>query len=100
MKDETRVALWDAINQYVIACGGDTSDKTVSSPRMDAVVAIKNVLRQIEGDAESQGRASFITRALARWKETHPNPEPARFVQEMPPGASVLYFKVDDDDRE
>ncbi len=33
--------LWAAINEYAEACGGDTSDATVSDRRMDAVVAVE-----------------------------------------------------------
>lgn len=39
-----RVELWDAINDYAAACGGDTSDKTVSSARMEAVSKVEEAL--------------------------------------------------------
>ena len=37
-------ALWDAINEYVQACGGDTSNATVSNKRMGAVVKVNRVV--------------------------------------------------------
>jgi hypothetical protein len=33
-------ALWDAVNAYAAACGGDPSASTVSRARMGAVVAV------------------------------------------------------------
>lgn len=38
---DSRMGLWDAINDYTAACGGDTSSKTVSGRRMDAVSRIE-----------------------------------------------------------
>jgi hypothetical protein len=47
---EPHVRLWDAINAYAESCGGDTSTRTVSSRRMDAVVAVERALREaLEG---------------------------------------------------
>jgi len=40
------VALWDAINKYTEACGGDTSKKTAHRKRMDAVVEVENSLEK------------------------------------------------------
>ncbi len=37
-------AIWNAINEYAAACGGDTSDKTISDRRMDAVVAVEKAI--------------------------------------------------------
>lgn len=37
---ETMVRIWDSVNEYAEACGGDTSEKTVSNRRMDAVVGV------------------------------------------------------------
>lgn len=34
-------ALWDAVNAYAAACGGDTGDGTIGGARMDAVAAIE-----------------------------------------------------------
>ena len=39
------VDFWDAINEYVASCGGDTSERTVSDRRMHAVVGIEDALR-------------------------------------------------------
>lgn len=39
-----RVVVWEAINEYVAACGGDTSDVTVSDRRMNAVAAVERAL--------------------------------------------------------
>jgi anti-sigma factor RsiW len=43
--DPRRVALWDAINEYAAACGGDPGNATISGRRMDAVVAVERVMR-------------------------------------------------------
>lgn len=40
--------LWDAINQYVAACGGDTSERTVSAERMDAVAAVERAITALD----------------------------------------------------
>lgn len=42
------VVLWDAINAYAEACGGDTS-KHISVARMAAVAAVENALRVYVG---------------------------------------------------
>lgn len=42
-----KVKLWDAINDYVIACGGDPSKRTVSTKRMNAVVEVERVVDEI-----------------------------------------------------
>jgi hypothetical protein len=42
-----RVALWDAINGYARACGGDTGEATISGARMDAVVAVESALAKL-----------------------------------------------------
>lgn len=39
-----RVCIWEAINEYTAACGGDTSDATVSDRRMNAVVAVERAI--------------------------------------------------------
>lgn len=39
------IELWDAINAYAEACGGDTSNQTVSSRRMQAVARIEQAVR-------------------------------------------------------
>lgn len=40
-----QVALWDAINRYTAACGGDPSAHTVSSRRMNAVAEVNQIIR-------------------------------------------------------
>jgi hypothetical protein len=42
-----RVLFWDAVNTYVEACGGDTSDGTVSGKRMLAVTELERALEQL-----------------------------------------------------
>jgi hypothetical protein len=37
-------AVWDAINEYVAACGGDTGNATVGNRRMDAVVGVERAI--------------------------------------------------------
>lgn len=51
MNRETRVVLWDAVNRYAQACGADTSNATVSGPRMDAVVEVDLAVERAERDA-------------------------------------------------
>jgi hypothetical protein len=50
------VALWDAINEYVVACGGNPS-KNINVRRMNAVVRVENVIA-------SRG---VVTTELGRW---------------------------------
>lgn len=38
------VTLWEAINEYAAACGGDTSADSVSDRRMDAVCAVNRAI--------------------------------------------------------
>lgn len=58
-KLRNRTELWDAINQYTRACGGDSSSKTVSSTRMDAVVTVEKAV-----DAEIHRATAFLDEAL------------------------------------
>jgi hypothetical protein len=44
MIPETKEKLWQAINEYAAACGGDTSEKTISDVRMNAVSAIERAI--------------------------------------------------------
>lgn len=44
---DARVALWDAVNAYAQACGGDTSAETVNNARMNAVVAVEQAARRV-----------------------------------------------------
>ena len=40
-------ALWDAVNKYAEACGGDTGRKTIGDARMNAVVEVDRAVRGI-----------------------------------------------------
>lgn len=40
-----QVPIWDAINKYTEACGGNTGAATVGDDRMNAVVAVEKALR-------------------------------------------------------
>lgn len=42
-----RLQLWNWINEYVVSCGGDPSDKTVSNRRMRAVSKIESTVFEI-----------------------------------------------------
>lgn len=44
MIDEVKVKIWDAINEYVATCGGDTSNTTISTARMDAVASVERAI--------------------------------------------------------
>lgn len=44
-QDRFQVRLWEAINEYAAACGGDTSAATISDRRMNAVAEVGRVLR-------------------------------------------------------
>jgi hypothetical protein len=44
MTDQQRVSLWEAVNEYASACGGDTSGKTISERRMSAVSAVERAV--------------------------------------------------------
>ncbi len=48
--DTERLALWDAINAYTQACGGNTGTRTVSVRRMKAVVDVERVVVAIVND--------------------------------------------------
>lgn len=48
-----RVELWDAINRYAQACGGDTGQATVGSPRMQAVSDVEGLIKKLEHDRGS-----------------------------------------------
>jgi hypothetical protein len=53
------VNLWDAINEYTAACGGDTSRATISGRRMDGVVAVERAI-------EAEGHAKDLVIAAMR----------------------------------
>lgn len=42
--DARRCAIWEAINEYTAACGGDTSNRTISDRRMNAVAAVERAI--------------------------------------------------------
>jgi hypothetical protein len=56
MTNEQRVKLWDAINDYASACGGDTSSRITSGVRMNAVATVERVLREIEAPIDAEAR--------------------------------------------
>lgn len=47
MRFEEKERLWNAVNRYAEACGGDTGSETVSGARMDAVVAVDDAVDTI-----------------------------------------------------
>lgn len=48
MTPSERVRLWDAINSYAQACGGDTSSHRTGVARQRAVVAVERAVSDIE----------------------------------------------------
>ena len=53
-----RVALWNAINDYVRACGGDPSKHVYgNTPRMDAVCRVENAVMDRD----------IVTDEIGRW---------------------------------
>lgn len=56
---ELRTRLWDTINEYAAACGGDTSDRTVSDRRMKAVAEVERELHFLRTVDGAQTIASF-----------------------------------------
>lgn len=47
MNTRERLQLWNWINEYVVACGGDPSDATVNERRMGAVVRIEATVTEV-----------------------------------------------------
>lgn len=48
MTNDQRVRLWDAINRYVVACGGDPSQHVYGNVlRMDSVADVEKVIREV-----------------------------------------------------
>lgn len=50
MKDlslKEKIDLWNKINEYVVICGGDTSNKTISNKRMNLVVEIEKFIKNL-----------------------------------------------------
>lgn len=53
------VELWDAINRYVVTCGGDPSRHVYgNTPRMTAVSNIETALRALVGSTDGNGNAT------------------------------------------
>lgn len=50
MNDHQRRDLWDEINRYAAACGGDTSADTATPLRQAAVARIESIVREIEAE--------------------------------------------------
>jgi hypothetical protein len=49
--------LWDAINRYVVACGGDPSGAVYGNvPRQKAVAAIESIVHDLRSAAPARGR--------------------------------------------
>lgn len=44
---EEKIIIWDAINEYATACGGNTGRKTMGAEREKAVVACEKAMEQI-----------------------------------------------------
>lgn len=44
---DARFKIWNAINKYAEACGGDTSADSISDRRMHAVTAVENAIREM-----------------------------------------------------
>ena len=45
--EDWQVPLWDAINRYVVSCGGDPSKHVNgNTPRMEAVVEVNSIVRR------------------------------------------------------
>jgi len=57
-----RLALWDAINSYVIACGGDPAEHVYgNAPRMDAVCLVEKAVSNRGEVTEEAGRWMILT---------------------------------------
>jgi hypothetical protein len=53
-----RVALWDAINRYAEACGGDTSATTSGSvDRMNAVAEVERIAFRYNSSTDAMLKA-------------------------------------------
>lgn len=59
------VPLWDAINEYAEACGGDTGSRTVGGRRMDAVVAVERAFNLALAAAREEGEEKVCRTDLA-----------------------------------
>jgi len=66
--EDWQVPLWDAINRYVVACGGDPSKRVYgNTPRQTAVAEVNGVVRTESrprcpcGRRVEEGRECFAT---------------------------------------
>jgi hypothetical protein len=57
---DRRLQLWNAVNAYAQACGGDTSGATANGMRMNAVVAVDEA---IQGALDDQRRQLLLRQA-------------------------------------
>lgn len=48
---QEQVDMWDAVNEYASACGGDTGEATVSDRRMSAVVRVTSAVSAVIDEA-------------------------------------------------
>ncbi|MDP3767539.1 MAG: hypothetical protein Q8S13_05955, partial [Dehalococcoidia bacterium] len=59
--DDTRVALWDAINRYVQACGGDPSSHVYgNTPRQHAVAEVEASVTRARAESRSAALAEAV----------------------------------------
>jgi len=66
MTKQEQVALWEAINRYAEACGGDTSTSTVSLDRMRAVALVERAVSSIEARRPDDARAALEGAEIGR----------------------------------
>lgn len=103
MNDESRVKLWDAINQYATACGADV--KRIGALRQHAVVLVEEAVADIETTArcghffDTRGKdasaADFDGHDYANDPELQPKDYPHAIAQLRADNAE-LTRKVDD----
>ena len=91
MTDDDRVKLWDAINAYVVACGGDPSRHVYgNTPRMDAVAEVE---RAVDGSDPRRDAPAWLMRAVLWALPADGTPLKASAVNGIP--ASLLGACVD-----
>jgi DnaJ-class molecular chaperone len=44
-----QICIWEAINEYTQACGGDTSENSISDKRMNAVAKVEKIIGNVLG---------------------------------------------------
>lgn len=62
---EDKALLWGFIHNYTEACGGDTSRRTISEAREDAVAAVENALELILARCAQPANAMLTTESIA-----------------------------------